>query len=275
VEQSAMKTGVVICGPDVNYGPLALFSGTFEEKIVKASDAGYQGVELMVRDADHLDWQNTKGIIERAGLGIPQVVTGELFGADGLRLICADVNVMNRAQQRMYRMIDFAAYTGTMVNIGRVRGHLEEVGGGQIGWKLALDRIGMIVDYASCKKVRVCIEPLNRYETDFINTVGEGLRFIKDLKMNNLGLMLDLFHMNIEEVSIEAALEEAGDSFWHLHIADSHRRYPGSGHMVYEPIFATLKTINYQGYISAELLPLPNPDVAALKSIAFLNKQLS
>jgi sugar phosphate isomerase/epimerase len=76
--------------------------------------------------------------------------------------------------------------------------------------------------------------------------------------------------MNIEEASIEDALYQAGDKLWHVHIADSHRRYPGSGHTDFTRPFATLKAMGYQGYVSAELLPLPDPDVAAEKTIAFL-----
>jgi len=85
-----MKAGLVMCGPDVDYGPLALLSGTFEEKAAKAAKLGYDGIELMVRDPDGLDWPMVKSTLEDAGLEVPQIVTGELFGADGLCLVTAD-----------------------------------------------------------------------------------------------------------------------------------------------------------------------------------------
>ena len=92
-----MKVGCVICGPDVASGPLALLSGKFEEKVQKAATLGYDGIELMVRDPAGLDWPYVKRTLDDAGLQTPQVVTGELFGADGLRLVTPDEDLYRRA----------------------------------------------------------------------------------------------------------------------------------------------------------------------------------
>lgn len=265
-----MKIGVVICGPDVNDGPLALLSGTFEAKVQKAAGLGFDGVELMVRDPHGLDWASVKSILQTSKLGVPQIVTGELYAADGLTLVTPNSSIFQCALERIKSVIDFAAYLDTMVNIGRFRGYLATVGGGKQAWSIALDRFSLVLDYARDKGVPICLEPLNRYESDFINTVSEGASFIAELKVDNIGLMLDLFHMNIEEDSIEESLRYAGDKMWHLHIADSHRRYPGSGHLNFASIFATLREMHYQRYISAEVLPLPDADTAAAKTIDFL-----
>jgi sugar phosphate isomerase/epimerase len=119
------------------------------------------------------------------------------------------------------------------------------------------------------------MEPINRYETDFIFSAADGMRLVEDLDCANFGLMLDLFHMNIEDVSIEDGLRQAGDRLWHVHIADSSRRYPGSGHLDYDSIFATLADMGYGGYVSAEILPLPDPDTAARKTAEFLRAYLT
>lgn len=265
-----MKKGLVINGPDVAYGPLALFSGSFEEKTAKAAQSGYDGIELLVRDPSKLDWEATRRTVQIAGLEIPQVATGELFGADGLCLVTADADLHHRAVERTRQVIDLAAELGAMINVGRLRGRLENLGRVANAWEIAVEQLREIVDYAAGKGVRVALEPINRYETDFINTVADGLRMADTLKADNVGLMLDLFHMNIEEVSIENSLRLAEERLWHVHIADSHRRYPGSGHIDFRPIFATLRGMGYQGYVSAELLPLPDPDFAAQKTIEFL-----
>jgi len=118
------------------------------------------------------------------------------------------------------------------------------------------------------------MEPINRYETDFILSAADAVRLVEDLDCDNFGLMLDFFHMNIEDVSIEEGLRQAGDRLWHVHIADSNRRYPGCGHLDFGSIFAALKDIDYQGYISAEMLPLPNSDTAAQKTMEFLQDYL-
>jgi sugar phosphate isomerase/epimerase len=80
--------------------------------------------------------------------------------------------------------------------------------------------------------------------------------------------------MNIEEASIERSLEAAGEHCWHVHIADSNRRYPGAGHLEFDSVFAALERMGYQGYVSAELFPLPDPDTAAGETIAFIRSKL-
>jgi sugar phosphate isomerase/epimerase len=249
---------------------LALLSGTFEEKVEKAARLGYDGIELMVRDPAGLDWAAVKSTLDAAGLSVPQIVTGELFGADGLCLVTPDEDVHRRAEARTRAVIDLAAYLGAMVNIGRLRGRLDSLGNVPNAWAIAVERLHRVAGYAATRGVKITLEPLNRYEADFIFTAADGLRLIRELDCENVGLMLDLFHMNIEEDSIEGGLRLAGDRLWHVHIADSNRRYPGSGHLNFAPIFTTLDEMGYQGYVSAELRPLPDPDTAAQKTIEFL-----
>lgn len=268
-----MKVGCVICGPDVLYGPLALLSGSFEEKAAKAAALGYDGIELMVRDPAGLDWPHVKATLDVAGLQTPQVVTGELFGADGLRLVTPDADLYRRAVERTQSVIDLAGYLGAMVNIGRLRGRLDGLDVAD-PWREAVERLGSLAAYAEQAGVRLSLEPLNRYETDFILDVADGLRMIADLQCANVGLMLDVFHMNIEEASIEASLEAAGERCWHVHIADSNRRYPGAGHLDFDGVFRTLERMGYTGYVSAELFPLPDPDTAAQETIKFVRRRL-
>ena len=267
-----MKIGLVICGPDVAYGPLALLTGTFEEKIRKAADLGCDGIELMVRDPAGLDWRQTKQIIDEAGLAVSQVVTGELFGADGLCLVTADEHLSQRAADRLRSVIDLAAYLDSMINIGRVRGRLDLLGNVSNAHEIAVDRFRPIMAYAASKKVKVNIEPLNRYESDFILNATEGRKFVDDVGFENGGLMLDLFHMNIEETTFEEGFRIAGDRLFHVHIADSNRRYPGSGHLDFGSAFRALSAMGYDGYVSGELLPLPDADTAGTKTIEFLQR---
>ena len=265
-----MKAGVVICGPDVDYGPLALLTGTFERKCEKAARLGFDGIELMIRDPAQLDWPTVKATLNAAGLEVPQIVTGELYGADGLCLATSDESVRRRAEERTHAVIDLAAYLDAMVNIGRLRGQLRFLGAVSDPWGLAVEQLRGVIEYAASRSVRITLEPLNRYETDFIFNAADGMRLVDDLGHDNVGLMLDLFHMNIEDSSIEEGLRQAATRLWHVHIADSNRRYPGTGHINFDSIFATLSEIGYQGYVSGEMLPLPDPDTAAERTIAFL-----
>lgn len=274
----AMKAGLVICGPDVAYGPLALLSGSFEEKACKAKALGYDGIELMVRDPACLDWPDVKRVLRAAGLEAPQIVTGELFGADGLALVTPDADLYARALARTQAVIDLAAYLDhALVNVGRLRGRFDWFPASvprEARWALAAERFRTVARYANERGVRIAIEPINRYEVDFIASTQDGLRFAADVGECNVGLMLDLYHMNIEDASIEESLRAAGSLCWHVHIADSNRLYPGAGHIPFAPIFTTLREIGYTGYVSAELFPKPDADTAAERTMEFLRTYL-
>ncbi len=136
---------------------------------------------------------------------------------------------------------------------------------------VALDRLNEVVSYAAPRNVRINLEPLNRYESDFVLSAAEGRQFVDDLDYEYAGLMLDVFHMNIEEITFEQGFRQAGDRLWHVHIANSNRHYPGSAHLDFKAVFIALTKMGYKGYVSAELLPLPDPDTAAQKTIEFLN----
>ncbi|MCH8023226.1 MAG: TIM barrel protein, partial [Candidatus Marinimicrobia bacterium] len=119
-------------------------------------------------------------------------------------------------------------------------------------------------------EVKFALEPINRYETDLINTVVAGLSLVDKVGLDNFGLLLDTFHMNIEEKDIAASIKDAGDRMFHLHIADSNRWYPGGGHTDFAAIVEALDRIDYKAFISAEIMPLPDSDTAAAKTIEFM-----
>ena len=128
----------------------------------------------------------------------------------------------------------------------------------------ALDDLG---EHAARYKVPLIYEPLNRYETDLVNSVEAGVALLQSLKMKNVRLLADLFHMNIEEAGIAAALRTGGKDIGHVHFVDSNRRPAGCGHLDYAPIARALAEIGYDGFVSAETLPYPDPDAAAAKTI--------
>lgn len=266
-----MKKALLIHGPDIPSAPLALLSGTFVEKLHKAANLGYDGIELMVRDPLVLDWQDMYAQILQAGLTVPQIVTGELYGADGLCLATADENVYRRAEERIHHIIDMASSFNAMVNIGRFRGQLGFLKGYDNPRAVAVERLRKVIQYARVKNVRMTIEPINRYETDFIHNAHEGLELLDEIGLSNCGLMLDLFHMNIEDPSIENGLQNSGEHLWHVHIADSNRYFPGSGHLNFDTILGALEQMHYKHFISAEILPIPDAETCAQKTIQFLN----
>ena len=141
------------------------------------------------------------------------------------------------------------------------------------------------------KNIKLGIEPLNRYESDFINTVDEGLRLCELIDHPNVGLLLDAYHMNIEEKNMCQSIEKARDKLFHFQVAENDRGVPGSGSINWPEIFSTLKKINYKGHVSLEMFIQANEDTsedlftwrnieadpyeAIVRSFNFLNEHLN
>lgn len=111
--------------------------------------------------------------------------------------------------------------------------------------------------------IQVAIEPLNRFEGFLINTAKEGAAFCELTGNKNVGLMLDGFHMSMEEDSIKGAVHDAGEHLKHLHLAENNRKLPGMGEFPWNPFFEALGEIHYQGRLSIESFMMPGGAVAA------------
>jgi sugar phosphate isomerase/epimerase len=114
---------------------------------------------------------------------------------------------------------------------------------------------------------KLAVEALNRYETRSLNTANEVSMLIDHLKLRASGLLLDTFHMNIEESAIDLTLRKYGPRIVHFHIADSNRWPPGYGHLNVAAHLELLKELGYQGWVSAETLPKPS-SAASVKDTA-------
>jgi sugar phosphate isomerase/epimerase len=218
-----------MCGPDVAYGPLALLSGTFEEKAAKAARLGYDGIELMVRDPAGLDWPSVKSTLEDAGLEVPQVVTGELFGADGLCLATADDDLYQRAEARLRSVIDSAAYLNAMVNIGRARPP-EWLGQVNNAWDVAVDRLRGGPPMPRRKRAHHAgtdqsLRDRFHHERRRWNAAGTDLD--KTISRPDARRFAGEHRRRVDR----RRLRLAGDRLWHVHIADSHLVIIRAGHL--------------------------------------------
>ena len=119
-------------------------------------------------------------------------------------------------------------------------------------WNWAVESLREVGEYAVSKNVGLAIEPLNRFETDLINTVEQAVDLCKAINVKNVGLLLDTFHMNIEEKSIGLAIMAAKDYLFHIQVSENDRGTPGSGQVHWDEFFKALKSINYKGWIVVE-----------------------
>ncbi|WLS10493.1 sugar phosphate isomerase/epimerase family protein (plasmid) [Shinella sumterensis] len=109
-----------------------------------------------------------------------------------------------------------------------------------------------IADFANDLGINLCIEVLNRFENHVLNTAAEGVAFVKDVGKPNVKVMLDTFHMNIEEDSFADAIRTAGALLGHFHTGESNRRVPGKGRIPWQEIGRALREINYSGAVVME-----------------------
>jgi sugar phosphate isomerase/epimerase len=256
--------------------PVALLSGTFEERLQKAARLGYEGVELMVVRPSELDVGPIRAQIAEAGLEVAAVGTGAIYMVDKVSLLASDLELSKQAVARLQALIDFAAGLGApLVTIGSFRGRLAWAGGEQARTKL-IEILRTAAAKAEERRVSLVLEPLNRYESDIVNNAGQGLALIEEVGHSHLGILLDTYHANIEESSLTNPFREtmAAGRLWHVHVGDSNRLPPGQGHLDFPAIVAVLREVGYQGYLSAELLPRPDPDAAAKATIEYMRRYI-
>jgi sugar phosphate isomerase/epimerase len=115
-----------------------------------------------------------------------------------------------------------------------------------------IESLGLCADEAATCGMEIDLEPVNRYELGYHNRVHEIVEVIKRIDRPNVRILLDTFHMNIEEASISAAVVQAAPSLGHLHIADSNRLAPGRGHFNFSEFFALLEAVGYEGDMAVE-----------------------
>ncbi len=256
-----MKLSMVLSLQDTSFG--AVFKAELDPLLKELRELGFDGVELALADPLEVDQREVFRIVSEHGLEVPAVGTGQAYLRDGLSLLSSDEGVRKKAVERIKNHVDFAQLFGAQVIIGLIRG------GKSVG-KEFIDSMRECADHALKKGIILTIEPINRYEVDFINNVEEAIDFIRSLGAKNVHLLLDTFHMNIEEPSIEKSIERSKPYLSHVHLADSNREAPGYGHLDFGSIIKTLKKIGYRRYLSAEILPIPDQHKAAQQTINLL-----
>jgi sugar phosphate isomerase/epimerase len=273
-----MKLALATPTPEVTATlPLALLSGGFEERLEKAARLGYDGVELLAARPHDLNLAAIRDAVAKAGLEIAAIASGALYMMERLTLLAADASVMQAAALRLHDLIDMAAQVGSpLVTVGGFRGRLVWAGGGERAHGILVEGLRKAAECAAQHGIRLVLEPLNRYETDILQNTEQTLAFLEEVGCSNIGLLLDTFHANIEEPSLTECFRQGARAgrLWHVHIGDSNRLAPGRGHLDFGAIVGTLQEVGYQGYLSAELLPQPDPDAAAAQTIRHMREWL-
>jgi D-psicose/D-tagatose/L-ribulose 3-epimerase len=214
---------------------------------------GFDTVEIPVESPEHIDPVAVKKAADKAGIAIGSLCACMGPGRD-FRGTAAE---QKTAGTYVKTLIDQAAIMKCPSVIGpiySVVGKADAVEPAQQKkeFDLVVKNLKPLAKYAEKKGVTLCIEPLNRFETDFLNTCDKGLKLIKAVGSKAVKLHLDTFHMNIEEKNQAAAIVKAGKNLAHFHACGSDRGTPGGDHIDWKPIVNALRKIKYKGDVVIE-----------------------
>ncbi len=262
-----MHSAVTISLVEQARGGPFVFWGNLAESAHHAARLGYDAVEIFAPGPDALSRETLRQILSDTGLKLAAVGTGGGWLIHKLTLTSPDAAIRRRAVEFIQSMIDFGSPHGAPAIIGSMQGRWGDgVSREQaVDWlRAGLDELG---SHARRHGVPLLYEPINRYETNLCTTVEAGVDLLAMLQTDNVRLLADLFHMNLEEVDIAAAIRAGGSAIGHVHFVDSNRRPVGCGHLDVRPAIAALREIGYAGYLSAEALPWPDSLGAAQQTI--------
>lgn len=259
----------------VNLAPI-LLSGPISESFGLASRYGCDGIEVHLRDPHDVDWEEMVDLSRRYSLPVTTLGTGMAAGMDGLTFTDPEAGIRSRAVERVKEHIRLAGRLGSAVTIGVLNGRL-----GTNLEQAAQRREHHLACLKECCQaaadagVSLLLEPLNRYECDWLNTTEDALSIIAQLGFANLKYLADTYHMNIEEVNIAASIRRAGRALGYIHLVDSNRCGPGQGHLPFGEVLSALIDVGYDGYLSLECLPKPDAESAIKNSLSYIKKLLA
>lgn len=267
-----MQSAITIClVPEARQGPFVFHgddAGGLETGCRAAAELGFDAVEVFPESAAAFPEKALRKLLADHGLALAAVGTGAGWVKHRLHLCHADPAVRCRARDYISGIIDVAGACGAPAIIGSMQGRSE----GDVTRAVALDHLAESLHELAGRAARqgqvLLYEPLNRYETNLFCQQAEAAEFLTARGLGPVKLLCDLFHMNIEEPDSAAALRACGSRVGHVHWADSNRLAIGLGHTDPRPIVAALRSIGYQGFLSAEVFPLPTAGAAARQSIA-------
>jgi D-psicose/D-tagatose/L-ribulose 3-epimerase len=252
---------------------------------------GFDTLEICVEDPATVTPERVRDAAAQAGIDV--LVCGA-FGADR-DVSNEDADARERAIAYLRTCVDIAAAVGSPIVSGPMyaptgQARLLSESDRAAQWARAVHSLAEVADYAAERDVALAIEPLNRFETDLVNTVAQGARLCDDIGRPNAGLLLDTFHMNIEEKELAVAIRHAGPRVTNFHACENDRSAPGSGHIAWRSVFAALDDIGYDGHVVIESFtpeireiaravslwrPLAeSPDALARDGLAFLRASL-
>ena len=234
-----------------------LFQSPFTDNsyhlIKRFKDWGFDSIEIAIEEPSHVNATTLKKALDENGISCGS--TCAALGPD--RDLRGTAVQQETSMDYLKRLMDIMQVIGSPVLVGPLyssvgRAAPRDDNEYRRQWEVVVKNLQELCRYAEERNVRLAIEPLNRYETDFINTCAQGMQLVNDVDHPAIGLLLDTYHMNIEEKNSADAIRMAGDRLYHFHACGCDRGTPGNDHIEWSSIVQALQDVKYDGTIVIE-----------------------
>jgi len=269
-----MTITATVTGGQSAFGPI-LFTGDNINGINEAANIGYKGVELHIRDPYKIDIKRITEELDNNNVKLTTIGTGLAYVDEKLFFTSDDKVIRDAAVKRVCDHIDVFSEIKPIIILGTIKGKIASASNPDAGKQRILECTKMCCDYAEKRDMKICVEAINRYEQDCMNSLSEVAGFIEEIDSSALLLHIDTFHMNIEEASTVNSIRNFAKYIGHVHVADNNRLSPGGGSIKFLEIFQALKIIGYNGAIAVECLPKPSGLIAAKNAFAYLSSLMN
>jgi sugar phosphate isomerase/epimerase len=222
----------------------------FEGDLACLKRSGYDAVELQIADPATFDESRVRNALQAAGLPMCAFQTGATYATRGNCLCTAEEDVRERTVKLLMSFVDLAARWQAVIVMGSLQGRLKEEPSRAAGETRIRDALRRVGEHAVGKKVTVAFEPVNHGEIGFHNTIAEAEALVRGLALSSVRLMVDTYHMNIEEKDMLAPLPRIRDILAHVHLSETNRDVLGEGHWDTRGFLAELRRIGYSGFCS-------------------------
>jgi D-psicose/D-tagatose/L-ribulose 3-epimerase len=227
---------------------------------------GFDGVELFLSPEEPVSISAVRASLDRLQL---ERTTCSVLPGDA-NLIRSDPATRAHGVEFLRKCVDRTADLGARLVCGPLYAGLGVMTGRRRNpeeWKWAVEGLQVVADHAQNRDVTLCLEPLNRFETYFLNTLEDAAQLVHDVGAANVKIHFDTFHSNIEERRPAEALRSVAKDLGHVHISENDRGIPGTGHNDWKGILKALKEVGYDGWLTIESFAQPEPALAAAAAI--------
>lgn len=247
-----------------------IWSAEFDQSNVSLlpliKEAGFDGVEVPLLHPESFDASGIRKLLEAYALecNVCTALTKELS------VISEDADVRRKTLLHLRNIIEAAAEAGGEIVAGPVYSPVGYFSGRRRTteeWKRAVDGLLSLGDVLAANDVTLAVEPLNRFETYFLNTATDAAALAAEIAHPNVGILFDTFHANIEEKDVAKGYRTVGEHLKHVHACENDRGIPGSGHVDWKSVFQALRDLKYDGWLTIESFGFALGDMSAAAAI--------